>query len=48
MSEAVHQVTELIFFKGCGSIDEQVVPILFLASDEASYITGHGIARCRR
>ncbi len=40
MNEAVHQVTESTFFKRYGSIDEQVAPILFLASDEASYITG--------
>lgn len=40
MSEAVQQVTESTFLKRYGSIDEQVAPILFLASDEASYITG--------
>ncbi|HJP61551.1 MAG TPA: benzoate diol dehydrogenase BenD [Gemmatimonadaceae bacterium] len=40
MSEAVKQVNESTFFKRYGSIDEQVAPILFLASDEASYITG--------
>ena len=40
MSEAVKQVTESTFFKRYGTIDEQVAPILFLASDEASYITG--------
>ncbi|WP_321816918.1 MULTISPECIES: benzoate diol dehydrogenase BenD [unclassified Paraburkholderia] len=40
MNEAVNQVTESTFFKRYGSIDEQVAPILFLASDEASYITG--------
>ncbi|SDD73593.1 benzoate diol dehydrogenase BenD [Paraburkholderia lycopersici] len=40
MSEAVVQVTESTFFKRYGTIDEQVAPILFLASDEASYITG--------
>ena len=40
MSEAVQQVTESTFFKRYGSIDEQVAPILFLASDEAGYITG--------
>lgn len=40
MSEAVRQVTEATFFRRYGSIDEQVAPILFLASDEASYITG--------
>jgi dihydroxycyclohexadiene carboxylate dehydrogenase len=40
MGEAVRQVTESTFFKRYGSLDEQVAPILFLASDEASYITG--------
>jgi dihydroxycyclohexadiene carboxylate dehydrogenase len=40
MADAVKQVTESTFFKRYGSIDEQVAPILFLASDEASYITG--------
>ncbi|WP_144114203.1 benzoate diol dehydrogenase BenD [Paraburkholderia sp. BCC1886] len=40
MSEAVEQVTQSTFFKRYGNIDEQVGPILFLASDEASYITG--------
>lgn len=40
MSEAVRQVTDSTFMKRYGSIDEQVAPILFLASDEASYITG--------
>nr|WP_325095015.1 1,6-dihydroxycyclohexa-2,4-diene-1-carboxylate dehydrogenase [Burkholderia contaminans] len=40
MGEAVRQVTESTFFKRYGSLDEQIAPILFLASDEASYITG--------
>lgn len=40
MNEAVRQVTESTFFKRYGSLQEQVAPILFLASDEASYITG--------
>jgi dihydroxycyclohexadiene carboxylate dehydrogenase len=40
MGDAVKQVTESTFLKRYGSIDEQVAPILFLASDEASYITG--------
>ncbi|WP_174993944.1 benzoate diol dehydrogenase BenD [Burkholderia arboris] len=40
MGEAVQQVTESTYFKRYGSLDEQIAPILFLASDEASYITG--------
>ncbi|KIG04277.1 benzoate diol dehydrogenase BenD [Caballeronia concitans] len=40
MSEAVKQVTESTFFKRYATLDEQVAPILFLASDEAGYITG--------
>ncbi|MBN8950529.1 MULTISPECIES: benzoate diol dehydrogenase BenD [unclassified Rhizobium] len=40
MSEVVQQVTESSFMKRYATIDEQVAPILFLASDEASYITG--------
>ncbi|WP_321963663.1 benzoate diol dehydrogenase BenD [Paraburkholderia sp. J7] len=40
MGEAVRQVTESTFFKRYGTLDEQIAPILFLASDEASYITG--------
>lgn len=40
MSEAVRQVTESTFSKRYGSLDEQIAPILFLASDEAGYITG--------
>ncbi|MCC8397234.1 1,6-dihydroxycyclohexa-2,4-diene-1-carboxylate dehydrogenase [Paraburkholderia sp. MMS20-SJTR3] len=40
MSEAVEQVTQSTFMKRYGTIDEQVAPILFLASDEAGYITG--------
>jgi dihydroxycyclohexadiene carboxylate dehydrogenase len=40
MGDAVKQVTESAFLKRYGSIDDQVAPILFLASDEASYITG--------
>ncbi len=40
MGEVVEQVTESSFFKRYGTIDEQVAPILFLASDEASYVTG--------
>jgi dihydroxycyclohexadiene carboxylate dehydrogenase len=40
MAEAVAQVTESTFFKRYATIEEQVAPILFFASDEASYITG--------
>ncbi|WP_175895692.1 benzoate diol dehydrogenase BenD [Burkholderia pseudomultivorans] len=40
MNEAVRQVTESTFFKRYGTLDEQVAPIVFLASDDASYITG--------
>jgi dihydroxycyclohexadiene carboxylate dehydrogenase len=40
MGEVVEQVTNSTFLKRYGTIDEQVAPILFLASDEASYITG--------
>ena len=40
MGDAVKQVTESTFLKRYGSIEEQVAPILFLASDEAGYITG--------
>lgn len=40
MGEVVQQVKESSFMKRYGSIDEQAAPILFLASDEASYITG--------
>jgi dihydroxycyclohexadiene carboxylate dehydrogenase len=40
MNEAVRQVTDSTFFKRYGTLDEQIAPILFLASDEASYITG--------
>lgn len=40
MAEAVEQVTSSAFMKRYGTLDEQIAPILFLASDEASYITG--------
>jgi dihydroxycyclohexadiene carboxylate dehydrogenase len=40
MAEAVEQVTQSTFVKRYGTLEEQVAPILFLASDEASYITG--------
>lgn len=40
MREAVQQVTESCFFRRYGSLDDQVGPILFMASDEAAYITG--------
>jgi dihydroxycyclohexadiene carboxylate dehydrogenase len=40
MAEAVTQVTGSTFVKRYATLAEQVAPILFLASDEASYITG--------
>lgn len=40
MADAVNQVTASTFVKRYASLDEQIAPILFLASDEASYITG--------
>lgn len=38
--EIVDQTTASTYFKRYGSLEEQAAPILFLASDEASYITG--------
>ena len=40
MADAVAQVTDSTFLKRYATLEEQVAPILFLASDEASYITG--------
>lgn len=40
MREAVAQVKTSNFFKRYASLDEQIGPILFMASDEAAYITG--------
>ncbi len=40
MAQVVEQVKQSSFLKRYGTIDEQAAPILFLASDEASYITG--------
>lgn len=40
MAEAVEQVTFSAFLKRYGTLEEQIAPILFLASDEASYVTG--------
>ncbi|WP_138472783.1 benzoate diol dehydrogenase BenD [Poseidonocella sp. HB161398] len=40
MAEVVGQVTDSALMKRYGTLAEQVAPILFLASDEASYITG--------
>jgi len=40
MAEAVTQVTTSAFMKRYATLEEQIAPILFLASDEASYVTG--------
>lgn len=40
MAEVVEQVKQSSFLKRYATIEEQAAPILFLASDEASYITG--------
>lgn len=40
MAEAIDQVTSSAFLKRYGTLDEQIAPILFFASDEASYVTG--------
>ncbi|GAN79867.1 benzoate diol dehydrogenase BenD [Acidocella aminolytica] len=40
MAEAVTQVTASTYMKRYGTLEEQAGPILFLASDEAAYITG--------
>ncbi|MCJ8506107.1 1,6-dihydroxycyclohexa-2,4-diene-1-carboxylate dehydrogenase [Kocuria flava] len=38
--DVVEQVTESSFLKRYATLDEQAAPIVFLASDEASYVTG--------
>lgn len=40
MAEAIAQVTTSTFVNRYATPEEQIAPILFLASDEASYITG--------
>ncbi|MDK1491436.1 benzoate diol dehydrogenase BenD [Sinorhizobium sp. 7-81] len=40
MAEVVSQVKQSSFMKRYGTMEEQAAPILFLASEEASYITG--------
>ncbi len=40
MRDVVEQVKQSSLMKRYGTLSEQVAPILFLASDEASYITG--------
>jgi dihydroxycyclohexadiene carboxylate dehydrogenase len=40
MAEAVAQVTSSAFLKRYATLDEQIAPILFLASREAAYVTG--------
>ena len=40
MQDAVRQVTESSLFERYGTLDERIGPILFLASNEASYVTG--------
>ena len=43
MAEVVEQVKQSAFMRRYGGIREQAAPILCLASDEASYITGSGL-----
>ncbi|WP_260502874.1 SDR family oxidoreductase [Paracoccus yeei] len=43
MAEVVAQVKHSAFMRRYGGIREQAAPILCLASDEASYITGSGL-----
>ena len=38
--QIVDQTTESTLFKRYGTLDEQAAPILFMAADDASYITG--------
>ncbi|WP_372811308.1 SDR family oxidoreductase [Pseudoalteromonas nigrifaciens] len=43
MQAVVDQTIDRTFMKRYGTIDEQVNTIVFLASDESSYITGSTI-----
>ena len=39
--QIIDQTVESTFMQRYGTLDEEAAPILFLASDEASYITGN-------
>ena len=46
--QIVDQTKQSSLMKRYGTLEEQAAPILFLASDEASYITGVDLAGGRR